>query len=86
MALFTIIAEYHGGTYVDQVTAPSPRGAIQKLSKGGSTLPEIVIAGIRQLDSEADQPISIGSTKNVWCVSTTHKRQLLLINVVKTAF
>lgn len=84
MALFTVLAEYDGGTYIQQVTAPSPRGVVQALSKS-TTLPDTVVAAIKQLNSDADQPISIGGTKNVWCLSTTYNRLLLLLNVVKTA-
>ena len=85
MALFTLIAEYDGGTYIQQVIAPSPRAVLQELPKRDTTLPENVVAAIGQLESDVDKPISIRGTKNVWCLTTTYKRQLLLLNIVKTA-
>ena len=86
MALFTVIAEYRGGTYIDQIRGFSASAALRKLTKKGrSSLPKAIVSGMKQLIAEGDRPVTIGGCKNVWCTSESYGSGLLLINIVETA-
>ena len=88
-ALFTIILDYRGGTYIGQATAPEPWGAILKWARG---LDARAVAGfgsakkrrlIQLLESDPwRSATALDSLKNVWCVGVLPGA---LINIVKTA-
>jgi hypothetical protein len=85
MPLFTLLADYRGGTYIRQITAASPVSALLNWCKEtGNTIPKSLASALKQLGDERDQAIQIEGCKNVWCLSTTYRGSLLLLHIVKT--
>lgn len=86
--LYTILAEYQGGTYISQIRAETPVSAVQRWSEtkpsGRADVPASARLGIGKQLSTGDAPIPVSGQKNVWCISSTHRNQLILINVVLT--
>ena len=88
MALFTVILEFDGGTYISQFHASSPKNAAMKHSahlveiKGMSTL-AIRRRLADRLSSEV--PIAIAGIRRVWCCSASVEKRLALLNIVATA-
>ena len=88
MALFTVILELGGGTYISQFQASSPNDAAVKHAdylvglKGMSTL-----SNRRRLaDSLAlERPEAIEGVRKVWCCSASVRGRLALVNIVATA-
>ena len=80
MSLFTFIAEYDGGTYIQQLRASSPKAALTKYTKETNWIDRAVLA--KSLSNET--PIQIEDTVGVYCVSAILKRKLLLLNMVRT--
>jgi hypothetical protein len=85
--LYTILLEYAGGTYVAQVEATSPITALSAwISKRSDT--ELAPWGIKRTDlSEivtSDSPIAIDGCVNVWCITGSAPKGLLLIDIVAT--
>jgi len=85
--LYTIIAEYNGGTYIGQSFGDSPAAA---LSGWLSSVQDVQLAGwgvTRQeltTIAKEDDPVAISGCVGVWCVTGSVKRGLVLINVVAT--
>jgi hypothetical protein len=92
-SLYTIIAEYRGGTYCSQVTAADDVQALKHWADHCADDPELLAAfgpqGIRTLQqadwAEADRPTPLRGLVNVWCASISFRQSLCLINVVRTA-
>jgi len=79
MAKFTIVLEFGGGTYIRQLRAASPQGALKKIAarNHGKT------ALFRALSE--DKPVAIEGLDNCWCCSTEYRHQLALVNIIGTA-
>jgi SH3-like domain-containing protein len=87
IGLYTVISEYEGGTYVTQVKAVSPRGAISAWlhrSIALSNIPTDIRSQIKA-DLMADEPIVISGCRNVWCSSASAGKVFVLVNVVRTS-
>ena len=86
--LYTILAEYRGTTHISQIEANTPKEAVQRWSETESSSKGDVPKGARlQLKkqlSDNDDPVPVSGQKNVWCISGTHRKELILINVVLT--
>jgi len=53
MPLFTLLAEYRGGTYIRQITAVSPVGAVLNwCRKAGESIPRSLAFGLKQLATD----------------------------------
>jgi hypothetical protein len=78
MALFTVILEFDGGTYISQFLASSPKNAAMKHSahlveiKGMSTL-AIRRRLADRLSSEV--PIAIAGIRRVWCLFSLSRKE-----------
>jgi hypothetical protein len=79
LAKFTIILEFGGGTYIRQVKAASPHGALKKIAAGKHGK-----AALFRALSE-DKPVAIESIDNCWCCTAAFRDKLALVNIVKTA-
>ena len=89
MALFTVILDFLGGTYIHQVRADSPQEASIKWAK------QIDKQGVAGIDDTAAQtlieevvdssPTSLDGIENVWCTTALLNNKLALINIVQTA-
>jgi hypothetical protein len=88
MALFTIILDLAGGTYLAQVTARSAIQAIQTWAKMAPTLgiPAIGPAfSARALKDEVFlDPVPIKGVRNVWCTGITIRGSHGLVNIIAT--
>jgi hypothetical protein len=87
-SLFTIIFEYAGGTYVDQVCAQTALLALRHWSKKNklpkSTFNTKQLACLVDIIKSLESVLKINDMRNVWCQSFILNNQLGLINVVKT--
>lgn len=72
MALFTVIADYRGGTYIKQLHASGVRSALEQWARElpdirgsfiGAATQRRVSAAVREQD---DRPVAIEGTENVW--------------------
>ena len=82
--LYTVIAEYRGGTYIKQVRGLSAKDAILRWTKqAGRSTPKDLSAALRHIPVEEFEPVLIDGCKNAWCASSSY-RGLLLLNIVKT--
>jgi len=72
MALFTVIADYRGGTYIKQLHASDVQSAFEQWARElpdirgsfiGAATKRKVSAAVREPD---DRPVAIDGTENVW--------------------
>ena len=88
MPLFTIVMDYAGGTYIDQVDAPSVNLACIKWAEN---LDSSQIYGIKNKRKELlmremqdASPVQLDGLVNAWCTSALVAGRLALINIIKT--
>jgi hypothetical protein len=86
MPLFTIIAEYRGGTYLQQVRAGSSLGALTKWRMSPKSIPGLKSSRRREVREGAavDELVEITGCKHVWCTSAMLGKHLLLVHVIQT--
>jgi hypothetical protein len=88
MALFTVILEFDGGTYISQFQAASAHNAAMKHVAH--------VIGIKRMSTpvnrrrladglSGENPVAIEGVRNVWCCSATVGKKLALVNIVKTS-
>jgi hypothetical protein len=88
MALFTMVLEFGGGTYVSQFKAASAHAAAVKHAAHLTTIKGMGTPSDRKRLAERlslEQPIAIQGIRNVWCCSTSVGRRFALVNIVATA-
>lgn len=80
MALYTLLLDYRGGTYISQITADSESLALDLWT------PSIQDDVEKDLVSELrrDRLVQIEDTKNVWCTTAIVRDNLAVMNIVKT--
>jgi hypothetical protein len=88
MPLYTFIMEYAGGTYVSQVSAPTPKAACVQWAQGVDVSQ---VSGLGRKSQEslieemnAAAPVTISGLSNAWCATALIRGELLLINIVRT--
>jgi hypothetical protein len=88
MALFTVILEFNGGTYISQFRASSPQDAAVKhadhvVRLNGMSTP----MNRRRLADRlsVETPVPIEGVRKVWCCTASVGRKLALVNIVATA-
>ncbi len=90
MALYTIILDYDGGTYIDQVKSRSLKNV---LILWATTLSENEVFGYKlgkqrkaELIEELKdrKPVALNGLQNAWCRSALIQDKLALINIVLT--
>ena len=92
MPLYTIVADYRGGTYSSQHRARSPRAALSKWL-GDDTSSKYVHRGrratrerlVRGLLDPKGQPMLLDGLVQVWCTTVLVAGTVLLVNIVETA-
>lgn len=84
---FTVIVEYRGGTYIDQVHADEPGLALaawlQKQVEDDLRLWHVGRADLSTMLPESTV-VPLGRLQNVWCVSLLLAAHLMLVNIVRT--
>jgi hypothetical protein len=88
MAVFTVIFEFDGGTYISQFHASPPKNAARKHSAHLVEIKGMSALAIRRrladrLSSEV--PIAIAGIRKVWCCRASVGKRLALLNIVATA-
>lgn len=88
MALFTVLLEFDGGTYISQFRAPSV-GAAARMHATDLSANEAV-GGLQTRRSLArylrtEVPVAIAGVRNVWCNCATVGGKFALVNIVATA-
>lgn len=89
MPLFTIVADFQGGTYLTQVEAENERQAAS-LWPESRELRDIAVPlglplqalGIALSNPEATP---VGNLRHCWCVTAEVEDQLLLLHIIRTA-
>jgi hypothetical protein len=88
MALFTLVLEFDGGTYISQFRAPSVHRAVaeytSRLMRNKVVSPLLVRRRLADALS-AESPVAIEGVRNVWCCSTSIGKKFVLLNIVATA-
>lgn len=87
MKKYTFIAEYKGGTYISQYSAPDINQALLLWANGlekkyFSAHKKLNI--IKELKCEYLHPVRIKTLENVWCASFLSGKYFLLLNIVET--
>jgi hypothetical protein len=88
MALFTVILEFDGGTYISQFQATSAHNAATKHVAHLIDIKRMStpVNRRRLADSlSGENPVAIEGVRNVWCCSATVGKKLALVNIVKTS-
>jgi hypothetical protein len=89
MPLYTFFLDYRGGTYLSQVSAPSPIKALRVWAERFDPTP---VPGLGPKSKEEliraarlDRPVAIDGVKKTWCSVALLRGQLALIHFVQTA-
>jgi hypothetical protein len=87
MALYTFIAEYRGGTYIQQLRGDNPADAFRKYAANANWVAKTQRTGFfKALSEDCSLPLTqIERTEGVWCVTQTFRGMLLMINIVETS-
>jgi hypothetical protein len=88
MALFTLILEFDGGTYISQFRAASVVRVVARYpSQLLSNRAVFTLAVRKRLAAafSAENPVAIEGVRNVWCCSASIGKRFALLNIVATA-
>jgi hypothetical protein len=88
MQLYTFFLDYRGGTYVSQVSAPSPALALKVWAETLSKT-EIEKLGPKSKSDliekvQLDTPTALEGIKHTWCCSIVLRGHLALIHFTQT--
>ncbi|GAB2873222.1 hypothetical protein [Hymenobacter ruber] len=89
-SLYTIIVDYKGGTYIEQVMARNESIALAAWIRTPHifNIPGLGMASQQALSrsiADADaQPVVLVGMKNAWCTSFSVRGAFMLINIVRT--
>lgn len=89
LPLYTIVADYEGGTYVSQHWAEDAKSAVSRWAVKGSFLIDYLKLTAKQLqrlreDFEREIPTVMKETISVWCTGAILKRKYLSLTIVQT--
>jgi hypothetical protein len=89
LPLYTIIADYEGGTYVSQHRAEDAKAAVLQWAVKGSFLIDYLKLTTKQLqrlreDFEREIPTAMKETFAVWCTGVRLIRKYLSLTIVQT--
>ena len=89
MNLYTLVLDFHGGTYITQFEADAPTDAVAAWCKeledeqllGDASF--AVAEGI-MIDAIENHLVEVEGLHHVWCAATTGGGPLALLNVIET--
>ena len=88
MPLFTIVSDFKGGTYLDQVKARGPNQAYKKwcLKIDSQAIIDLGAKGKKDLINRMieERPVYLDGLKNVWCCTGMARDFLALVHIVQT--
>jgi hypothetical protein len=91
MALYTIILDYRGGTYISQVRARSPRAAAKQWARAldvvgvkhlGAKGKQKIITNLENDEYCLNEPVALTGLVGVWCIGMPIPGGL--VNIVAT--
>ena len=88
MALFTVVLEFDGGTYISQFRTKSASETAVKHAAHLTGIKGMSTTAIRRRLAEtlsSEQPVAIEGVRNVWCCSASVGKKFALVNIVATA-
>ncbi|HTD22542.1 MAG TPA: hypothetical protein VK738_07800 [Terriglobales bacterium] len=88
MALFTVILEFDGGTYISQFRAASAQTAAVKHAAqlvGNEAVGRLATRKRIAHGLSSDRPVAIEGVRNVWCCSISIGKRFALVNIVATS-
>jgi hypothetical protein len=88
MALFTVVLEFDGGTYISQFQATSAHNAAVKHAAHliGNKEMSTLLNRRRLADRlSVEPPVAIEGVRNVWCCSASVGKKFALVNIVATS-
>jgi hypothetical protein len=85
LAIFTMIAEYAGGTYISQVLARDVEQAIT-MWKRRTAMGRRFRAAFECDEGYGSRPTPVRRMKNVWYHDALHDDKVVSLNIIKTAF
>jgi hypothetical protein len=88
MALFTVVLEFDGGTYISQFQARSAHNAAAKHAAqllGNKEMSTILTRRRLAERLSVEQPVAIEGVRHVWCCSASIGKKFALVNIVATA-
>ncbi len=88
MALFTLLMEFKGGTYLSQIRAPSPDSALEKWAQGLQVKDiEGMTAAIKRQFVEwlpEARPVEVAGLKSTWCSGFVSRSSSALVHIFRT--
>ena len=89
MNLYTLVLDFHGGTYITQFEAEAPTDAVAAWCReleeeqllGDASFP--VAEGI-MIDAIENHLVEVEGLQHVWCAATAAGGPLALLNVIET--
>lgn len=90
MDLFTLILDFDGGTYINQIKSDSPRKAAIEwaIRLEIKVIPELGFSSkkaiIEEMKDHDNTTIAVDGMISTWCASFSVRGKLGLINIVKT--
>jgi len=88
MALFTLILEFDGGTYISQLRAASVARAVAQYPSqllSNKTVSTLAVRKRLAQSFSTENPVVIEGVQNVWCCSGSAGNKFALLNIVATA-
>lgn len=94
MSLYTFIANYDGGTYISQVTAPDPKSAVFAWAQAlevaaipgfGDKSKQDLLCELHQDEEDEILYTPLDGLAKVWCVTPVVRGKLMLVNFVETS-
>jgi hypothetical protein len=87
MALYTIIYEHDGGTWIRQVESASPGAAVQKAARQFALDKQVPLdtRGIDLGQLALETPVAVAKTAHVWSVTGSAAKRRALFTIVRTA-
>lgn len=87
---YTVVCEFRGGTYVEQVDATNVRDAVRVWAERLATERPIPrsstwLAKRVSQDLVLNDPTSLDGMKGVWCITASCGGDFMLANIVETA-
>jgi hypothetical protein len=88
MALFTVVLEFDGGTFIAQVRAASVKKAVAKYSTAllsNDTIGKVPTRRRLAKSLSKEELVPVETVTNVWCCSASAGNKFALLNFIRTA-
>jgi len=86
--LFTVVCEYHGGTYISQVRGRDEQQAMTEwaaLLRGERPIEGASDRIARAVTESENTPVPLTGLNGVWCWTATVENEFVLTNIIRSA-